>query len=354
MDQRAGEIVDELKRQIAPLRAAMVDFEETSVRKALCQHFSADAAIKLAHPLGEMTGADAFYETAYGPLLGAWPDLERRDFIVMAGPTDAGALWVGCGGHYVGTFCGPWLGIPPTGQPVSMRFHEFYRFEGDEVVEVQALWDIPEVMMQANAWPLTPSLGREWLVPGPATADGIVPGPYDAALSEESCRHVVEMLTAMKRHPSEPPEAMEMPRYWHPRMSWYGPAGIGTSRGIGGFRHIHQIPFLRAMPDRGQYLDEVTYHFFGDRAYVGVTGWPNMIQTLTHDGWLGIAPVDKRITMRSLDFWRLENGLIRENWVMVDLLDMYRQIGVDVFARLEDMTKTRSLSPIFLPEDDAH
>jgi len=151
------------------------------------------------------------------------------------------------------------------------------------------------------------------------------------------------MLTAMKKHPSKGgPEVMEMEKYWHPRMSWYGPSSIGTCRGIDGFRNWHQIPFLKAMPDRGQYVDEINYHFFAERNYVGVTGWPNMIQSITHDGWLGIAPVGKKITMRSLDFWRIENGLIRENWVMVDLLDMYNQIGVDVFARLHEFNKARS------------
>ena len=43
------------------------------------------------------------------------------------------------------------------------------------------------------------------------------------------------------------PEVMEMPRFWHPRMNWYGPAGIGTGRGIEGFRNWHQIPFLNAV-----------------------------------------------------------------------------------------------------------
>jgi hypothetical protein len=47
-----------------------------------------------------------------------------------------------------------------------MRFHEFYRFEEGRVTEVQTLWDIPEVMMQANAWPMAPSLGLEFCIPG--------------------------------------------------------------------------------------------------------------------------------------------------------------------------------------------
>ena len=66
-----------------------------------------------------------------------------------------------------------------------------------------------------------------------------------------------------------------------------------------------------------------------------------MIQTMSDGGWMGIAPSGKRITLRSLDFWRLENGLIRENWVLVDLLDVYDQIGVDVFARIREFNKVR-------------
>jgi hypothetical protein len=45
--------------------------------------------------------------------------------------------------------------------------------------------------------------------------------------------------------------------------------------------------------------------------------------------------------MRSLDFWRCEQGLIRKNWVLVDLLDVYTQIGVDVFRRMEEFTYDR-------------
>ncbi len=338
------------KALIGPLRSAMRDFDPDAVRAALAEVAAPDAVFRLCHPFGDMIGPDAFFDGAYAGLLDAWPDLERRDYIVMAGQTPEGADWVGCGGYYCGTFLGPWLDIPPTGHMVHMRFHEFFRFENGKVTEFQALWDIPEVMMQANAWPMAPSLGREWHVPGPATQDGFVPGPYDTAASSASCQHVIDMLSALKRHPSEGgPEVMEMERYWHPRMSWYGPAGIGTGRGYSGFRNWHQIPFLNGMPDRGQYIDQIEYHFFGDGAYVGVTGWPNMIQTVTDDGWMGIAPSGKRITMRSLDFWRIEEGRIRENWVLVDLLDAYRQLGVDVFHRLREFNKARNTGRIDIP-----
>lgn len=339
------------KTLIAPLRAAMYDFEEQSVRAALADISVSAAQFRLCEPIGEHEGSDAFYDAAYRDLYLAWPDLERRDHIVVAGPDDHGHDWVGCGGYYTGTFVGPWLDIPPTGHQVAMRFHEFFRFEDGKVVEFQALWDIPEVMIQAGAWPMAPSLGREWHVPGPATQDGLVPGPYDAARGKETAQHIIDMLEHLKKHPSQGgPEMMEMHRFWHKRMNWYGPSGIGTGRGIAGFRNWHQIPFLKAMPDRGFDRDQITYHFFGDGDYAAVTGWPNMIQTVTHDGWMGIAPAGKRITMKSLDFWRLENGLIRENWVLVDLIDAYQQLGVDVFARLREFNKARNIGRIDIPD----
>lgn len=339
------------KALIAPLRAAMYEFEDGSVRAALSAVCAEEVRVHLCHPFGDLVGAEAFYAGAYAGLLTAWPDLERRDYIVMAGCDSEGQDWVGCGGFYTGSFLAPWLDIPPTGHQVAMRFHEFFRIEGGKIVEVQAIWDIPEVMMQARAWPMAPSLGREWQVPGPATQDGLVPGPYDEARAKDSCDRVLDMLTHLTRYPSQGgPEVMEMQRFWHPRMSWYGPAGIGTARGIAGFRHWHQIPFLRAMPDRGQHDAEITAHFFGDGDYAAVTGWPNMSQTLSQGGWLGIAPAGRRITLRSLDFWRLEQGRIRENWVLVDLLDAYGQLGVDVLARLGEFNKARSLAPIQLPD----
>lgn len=68
--------------------------------------------------------------------------------------------------------------------------------------------------------------------------------------------------------------------------------------------------------------------FFADGHYVACNGWPNMRMSLRGDGWRGIAPSNKPITMKSFDFWRCEKGLIRENWVLVDVHD---QIGVAVF-----------------------
>ena len=329
-----------LKSLIAPLRAAMAEFSEVGARAALGGVLAEDAKVRLSHPLGDMTGAE-LYDHAYAPLFEAMPDLERRDLIVVAGSDGDGGNWVGCMGHYMGTFAAPFLDIPPTGHLAHMRYHEFYRFERDMIIEMQAIWDLPELMMQAGAWPMVPSLGREFCVPSPMTQDGL--SEHDPKTSQASHDLVINMLTNLSRHPSEGgPEIMQADKFWHPRMNWYGPAGVGTARGLAGFRNWHQIPFLNALPDRkGGTTGTLQSHFFADGNYVAVTGWPNMQMTVTGDGWLGIAPAGQKITMKSLDFWRIEGDRIRENWVLVDLLDVYAQLGVDVFARLREFNKAR-------------
>jgi predicted ester cyclase len=225
-----------------------------------------------------------------------------------------------------------------------MRFHEFFRFEKGKIVEIQAIWDIAEVMLQANAWPLCPSLGWEGFIPGPASQDGLNITNTHEDQGEKTVQHIVDMLNHLILHPKQGgPEVMQLERFWHPKMNWYGPAGIGSARGIEGFRNWHQIPFLNAMPDRGTHDDKLKFHFFGEGQYAAVTGWPNMKQTITHGGWLGIAPSGQHITLRSLDFWRLDGALIRENWVLVDLLDVYNQVGINVFSRLRELNKARTI-----------
>lgn len=322
--------------------------EAAGAKRALVAAFAAHATIRMCHPFGDLLGPEAFFERCYTPLLGAMPDLERRDMIVMAGTTSEGKDWIGCVGNYMGTFLAPFLDIPPTGRLAHMRYHEFFRIEDGSVTEMQAIWDIPELMMQAGAWPMAPQLGAFLCTPAPMSGDGLTIAGDGAA----AFKHVVAMLEDMCCHPSDPdPKVMQLEKYWHPRFNWYGPAGIGAARGIPGFRNWHQIPFLRAMPDRKlDAMGDLLSHWFAEGDYVCETGWPNMRLTLSHDGWMGIAPAGKEVLLASLDFWRLENGLIRENWVLVDLLDLYAQVGVDVFARLREFNKARNLGPITVPD----
>lgn len=325
------------KQIIDRFRAALYDIDQASLAAQLESVFEANCKIHFTSPFEDLAGPAALFADVYQPLLRAIPDLERRDFIVMEGESGS-QPWVGCAGHYVGVFEQPWLDIPPTQKVVAMRYHEFFRLEGGRVTEMQAVWDLPSLMMQANAWPMCPSLGVDGWVPGPATQDGLLRAKEDRDRAAASLKLVGDMLTGLGRS-TESVEAMRLDSFWHPKMNWYGPAGIGSMRRVSGFRLWHQIPFLKALPDRKSIMENAA--FFSEGDYVAFTGWPGMEMTVTGDGWLGLPPSDKRITMRSLDFWRCENGMIRENWVLVDLIHVYQQLGVDVFSRMRELTFAR-------------
>ena len=101
-----------------------------------------------------------------------------------------------------------------------MRFHEFYKFENGKVAEIQSIWDIPEVMMQANSWPMAPRWG-EYHIPG-QPLDGILEGPWNKEKSNRSCSLIVEMLEHMKLH-----QALVVLKLWKWKsfgiqMNWYG------------------------------------------------------------------------------------------------------------------------------------
>jgi predicted ester cyclase len=328
------------KSSFEQFRLALYNFDQKALKQSIDELFIPQAIIQLCNPFETLAGPQAYFEKAILPLAEAIPDLERRDTIVIAGQSNnENSQWLGCCGYYTGSFKKPWLDIPPTGHQVSMRFHEFYRFKEGKIVEMQAIWDIPELMMQANVWPMVPSLGREWHVPAPATQDGLSNPNWEKDKADASMKLVGDMCDSLGNYATGGTDSMRLNDYWHPNCNWYGPSGIGTARGIEGFRNCHQIPFLNGLPDR--IGDASKGYLFADHNYVGFTAWPGMYMTVSGDGWLGIAPANQKITMRSLDFWRCENGIIRENWVLIDLLDIYQQLGVDVMARMREFNKAR-------------
>lgn len=325
---------DANKDRVAPLRDALYHGGADAARQALLRAFAPDASIRLGHPFQEVAGPEDLWDRVWEPLLQAMPDMERRDFIVMAGPRWGEGLsgdWIGLGGNIVGTLTAPWLGIPATGRPVFMRYHEYLRIEDGLIVEMEGLWDIPQVMAQAGVWPMAPQAGVEWMCPGPADGKGVLAGPHDAEQSEASVQVVWDMLHDLKQGDAETPER-GLGGFWHPQAMWYGPTGLGTARGHADIAGRIFRQFREGLSDNTRHLEDGV--FFGDGHLVAFTGWPSGTAVHSGDGFLGLAPTDRRITRRSLDFWNVEDGVIRECWVMVDMLDLLRQLGVDVFARM--------------------
>ncbi len=117
-------------------------------------------------------------------------------------------------------------------------------------------------------------------------------------------------------------------KYWHDDMIWHGPAGFGSIHGLEAFKQEVLVPFYAAFPDYHAKNDIEVAN--GD--WVAATGF----LTGTHKGmWMGVAPTGKPMRMRFSDFWRISDGKLAENWVMVDHIDVFRQLGIDM--RISEM-----------------
>ncbi len=304
-----------------------------------------------SHPINEMRGRAAVEARVWAPLIRAFPDLERRDLIVVGG-TFENRDYVAAVGHYCGTFREDWLTIPATGRPVFIRYGEVHEVRDGVIVQSNCLWDIIDVIRQAGFWPLPPSLGTEGMWPGPITGDGLRFEASDPALSAASIAQTLAMhgtLHAFADQTSAGRDALlAMPQrdHWHPRMMWYGPAGIGTVRGLQGFVDYHQLPFRTAFPRpaTAAEADAVAaarrrmggghYIRIGDGPYSVTGGWPSRVDLHGGPGFLGLPATGRTVGMRVMDFYLHDEGLIRENWVPLDVLDLMRQLGVDVLARM--------------------
>ncbi len=335
MTRDLSSIHDENKKLLLPLRTALRSCDAGQVRAALFEIFSPEARIQLGHPFGELVGPEELWQRVYQPLMAAMPDMERRDFIVMAGPRwgeGNTGNWVGLGGNFVGHLSSKWLGIPASDKPVFMRYHEYLRFENGKVVELQGLWDIPQLMLQIGVWPMMPQAGFDWMCPGPADGQGVINTAHDPATSSAAVQLVWDMLHDLKQGTASTPER-GLGGFWHQHALWYGPTGLGSARGHDAIANNIFRQFREGLSDNIRHLENGV--FFGDGNLVAFTGWPSGTACHSGEGFLGLTPTGKQVKRASLDFWHIENGLIRECWVMVDMLDIYRQLGIDVFARMQ-------------------
>jgi hypothetical protein len=292
--------------------------------------WTADTSADVSAPVDHLAGAGEIRERLLEPVRRAFPHGEERTDILLAG-TFRGQTWTASTGHVAGLFETSLWGIPATGLPAFLRFCRFDRWEGGRLAEMLLLFDVPDLMMQAGVWPLARPLGPFIRPPGPASRDGVAADGSDAAEAAQSLALVEAMIAGLMAYDGKSLASMGMRRFWHPFFWWYGPAPIGTFCGHSDYERGHQGPFLNAFPDRvgGNHRAR-----FAERAYVASTGWPSIRATHLGGEFLGLPATGKPVTMRVMDLWRCENGTLRENWVFVDIIDLLRQLGVDVFQRM--------------------
>ena len=282
-----------------------------------------DHLLNAVHPVNHGQGASFVVTKVLDPLAKAFPNFETRTDIALRGNFD-GNEWTASSGHLFGRFVEPLFGITPSGLLAWLRFGCFQRWSAGFVAETILFLDLPSLMLQAGHWPLATPLGPDLMAPAPRTGRAHWPEGAGA----KSLAIVEGMIGGLMRFDGSL-QTMNMRNYFAEDFCWFGPAPIGSLRGFDDYYRGHATPFLTAFPDRvgGNHRAR-----FGNGDFVASTGWPSITATHAGAGWLGLAGTNRRITMRVMDFWRAEGGFLVENWVMIDIPELLKQLGIDLVA----------------------
>lgn len=297
------------------------------VSAATKAHFVSEATVNASHPINQARAGTGYASDVIAPIMSALSGFSRQNYIVLAGEYQ-GSEWVTSTGYFHGHFQKPLLGIPPNGKLVFLRFVEFHRMEAGKIVESQVFIGTAELLIALGIWPFAQSLGYESVVPGPATHDGIVAGASNPARSRETADLVEGMLKLL----TTKDEAWRP--YWHERMVWYGPGGLGSYATVDAFAAF-QHPFELTFEGWGDGKEDGITGLgadcdAGDGDYAFLSGW-RMITGMHVGPFLGLEPTGKRVFMRDCDWWRCEGDKIVENWCMLDIPHVLMQLGHDVF-----------------------
>ncbi|MEM1263796.1 MAG: ester cyclase [Pseudomonadota bacterium] len=318
------------KRQTIERLHAIVDCPLAELDTAVSRAYAADAAVRAFHPVNDIAGAADIASKLWAPIRQSFPDIERRDWVVASGEYQD-RTFVCALSLLQGTFATDWHGIPATHGVAALRCGEFNELRDGQIVSTHMIIDTLDLMLQAGCCPIGPSLGAEHAWEAPATQDGAVLDGVDSAAGVATMKVIKAMHNGLMAFDGDSLASMDHARFWTPNFMWYGPAGIGTTRGLSGFEAHHQIPFLRGFPDR-----KVASHIanVADSNYAVTGGWPSVVATHSGPDWLNVGPTGRKIAMRVMDFYRLDDGLIAENWVPIDITDILRQMGIDLFGRI--------------------
>lgn len=307
-----------------------------------------DVDWNVSAPIDQLLDVENSITGFWAPLFQSFPDLKHEPYVFMGGidgssdlyATVGGEEWVSGCGYLTGSFVNDWLGIPATGRKTHIWFGVFYVMRQGKIAEAYLQLDILAGMRQAGFQVLPPAPGAEGgKIPGPVAKDGLLLTEQDPLKSRKSQQLVQAMGRGMRRYLRSRDggdlRSMEQDKYWHPDMKWYGPSGIGACFSKEEYEDFHQRPWLEGFGDRnisragsGRRMGRI-----GEGKYCAGGIWDTAYSH--HNGtYAGVPATGRLMTLRDFDWWKREGEYLIENWVPIDMIDLFRQMGVDLMERL--------------------
>ena len=142
----------------------------------------------------------------------------------------------------------------------------------------------------------------------------------DLSKTDETLEVIDNMVDGLNDHDIE-----NMSRFFSNNFNWFGNAGCGYKSNLKEFQNNWQKPFQQAFSEK----------VCIDEARITQGQWCAAFgrQEAKHTGeFMGIAPTNKKVEIRYMDFWQVIDGKIVNNWVMVDFASVMQQLGVDPFS----------------------
>ena len=280
----------------------------------------ADVAWHGPEPYNDIHGADALVHQFWQPLLRSFPDLQRHTDVLLAGAY-RDQYWVSGSGTFTGTFVNDWNGIAATGEKTMIRFGEIMSIEAGKIVKTYLLLDLIDVMQQGGFQLGWPAPAIEGLRPKVKIGSGVLRTEQDPAETRKTLRLVEAMLFGLVRKD----QPMEL--YWHPDMIWNSPSGVGSARSLAEFLDKVHTVFLNGLSGTWEGSHNARY---AEGRFAVSTGWPSLVAV--HDGdFLSIPASGNTLCWRIMDFWERSEDLLITNWVHIDMINIFKQMGVDVF-----------------------
>ena len=141
----------------------------------------------------------------------------------------------------------------------------------------------------------------------------------DLSKTKKTQEVIESMVDGLNDHRIE-----DIGEFFSENFRWMGNFGCGTKSGLKEFQDNWQKPIQEAFSNK-VCIDEA-------RLFMGEWAAAFGKQEAIHSGeFMGIKPTGKKVEIRYMDFWKVSEGKIKDNWVMVDFPFVMKQLGVDIF-----------------------